>query len=218
MSETFNPRSEKAAAFIFGVFFILLILGLAIAFPRPTDVQYFVFRLILSLSAAGVAATLPGAFHINVRVISRGTLRAGGALAVFFFVYTTNPAIISTLGVKPQLPPDEALDTVKQYLSLIDAQKFPDAYKLFGSREQQMASESTYSIAAAAQRSQVGDTVSRQGPIQVTAPSMQNNSDNQQISFAFSTQFKHLPTPVHEIVNLEAENHQWRVMGYFIQP
>src|SRR5262245_57319445 len=56
---------EKIAAFAFGVVFVLVLLGVAFAAPNPTDFQLFVFRIVLALAAAGVAAVIPGFFNID---------------------------------------------------------------------------------------------------------------------------------------------------------
>ena len=61
---------------------------LALFFPRPTDFQYTVFRIILALSAAGVGAVIPGFIEAKIKTI----LQAGGAIAVFVVVYFFDPA------------------------------------------------------------------------------------------------------------------------------
>ena len=96
-SESQNPKKdtskfarrewESVAVFAFGVVFILLLLGLAIFFPVPTDFQYFVFRTVIALAAAGIAAPVPGLLNINIPGIS-----AGGALAVLVLVFKFSPA------------------------------------------------------------------------------------------------------------------------------
>lgn len=77
-------------AFVFGVVFILILLGVVLFNPNPTPFQQFVFRLIAALAAGGVVVMLPG--FIEVRFGK--WLRAGGALAVFVLVYKTSPSII----------------------------------------------------------------------------------------------------------------------------
>lgn len=49
-----------------------------------------IFRSVLSLAAAGVAAMIPGVISLSVSK----WLRAGGALAVFSAVYFYNPAAL----------------------------------------------------------------------------------------------------------------------------
>jgi len=83
--------SQTIIAFIFGIIFFFILILLAIKFPNPTPFQYSVFRIILSLAGAGVAAVIPG--FINVKFDALGILiRSGGAIAVFVILYFYNPA------------------------------------------------------------------------------------------------------------------------------
>jgi len=77
---------------IFGIAFIIIILFLILFFPCPTTSQFFVFRLILSIAVAGFAAIIPGFFKFNYSKF----VSAGGAIAVFAFVYIFNPGTIIT--------------------------------------------------------------------------------------------------------------------------
>jgi hypothetical protein len=88
--------NERIVAFIFGVVFVMLILALAIWKPNPSPFQYTVFRIVLALAAAGVAAMLPGFIELTVP----GWIRAGGALAVFLIVYFYSP--VAMTGVTPK--------------------------------------------------------------------------------------------------------------------
>jgi protein O-GlcNAc transferase len=82
---------EKIAGFAFGVMFVAALLVLAIAFPQPTSFQYDVFRIVLAIACAGVAAVIPG--FLAVSMDAKGlVIRAGGALAVFVLVYFFSPA------------------------------------------------------------------------------------------------------------------------------
>jgi formylglycine-generating enzyme required for sulfatase activity len=82
---------DLALAFVFGVVFVLVLLFLSIAFPNPSPFQEVVFRIILSLAAAGVAAVIPGLINFKFSVGTSSVLRAAGALAVFAIVYFWNP-------------------------------------------------------------------------------------------------------------------------------
>lgn len=81
---------EKVAIFAFGVVFVTAILVLAVFFPAPTAFQYLVFRVVLALAAAGVAALIPGLLKVSVG----SSVRAGGALAAFVIVYFFSPAAL----------------------------------------------------------------------------------------------------------------------------
>lgn len=86
-----TPLWEKITAFVFGVIFVTTLLVLAVAFPNPTPFQYTIFRIVLSLACAGIAAVIPG--FLSVRTDKLGiAIRAGGAIAVFVIVYLFNPA------------------------------------------------------------------------------------------------------------------------------
>jgi hypothetical protein len=77
-------------AFGFGFGFLVTRLILAIRVPTPTSDQEAVFRTILSLSAAGIAASVPGLLQLKSEVAAT-TISATGALAVFVLVYLFNP-------------------------------------------------------------------------------------------------------------------------------
>lgn len=80
--------AEQLAVFVFGVAFVITLLALAVLFPEPSDFQYVVFRIVLALAAAGVAAFIPGFIEVKIET----WLRAGGAMAVFVVVYFFSPA------------------------------------------------------------------------------------------------------------------------------
>ena len=88
--------NERVVAFVFGVVFVIAIIALAIWKPNPSPFQYTVFRIVLALAAAGVAAMLPGFIEFTVS----GWIRAGGALAVFVIVYFYSPVALT--GVIPK--------------------------------------------------------------------------------------------------------------------
>lgn len=85
-----SKKAQQVLAFSFGIVFVVALMALAILFPTPTPFQYTVFRIVLALATAGVAAMIPGFVHFVVA----GWLRAGGALAVFAIVYFYNPAVL----------------------------------------------------------------------------------------------------------------------------
>jgi hypothetical protein len=83
-----RSRIQLYISYAIGVAFALILLYLAIGVSEPTRWQYTIFRTILSLSAAGIAALLPG----DIEIKYKNLIRATGALAVFFVVYKINPA------------------------------------------------------------------------------------------------------------------------------
>lgn len=80
--------ASQIAIFIFGVVFVSTMLVLAIKFPHPTDFQYLVFRIVLAISVAGIAANMPGLLDVAVSSI----VSASGALGVFVIIYFFSPA------------------------------------------------------------------------------------------------------------------------------
>ncbi|WP_417909569.1 hypothetical protein [Candidatus Electronema sp. PJ] len=48
----------KLLAFFFGLCFAVIMLVLAVWFPKPTAFQYMVFRITLALAAAGVGGVI----------------------------------------------------------------------------------------------------------------------------------------------------------------
>jgi hypothetical protein len=89
------PRDELGVPTVFasGGAFLLLVIVLALFVPHPTAFQYSVFRVALSLAAAGFAAPIPGFIKATIP----GYVEAGGALAVFVVVYYFNPsALVAT--------------------------------------------------------------------------------------------------------------------------
>ena len=92
-----TKKLQQRLVAAFGIVFVVALLVLALAIPNPTPFQYVVFRVILTLAVAGVAAMLPGFLAVSVP----NWLRAGGALAVFVIVYFYNPASLIVSGIEP---------------------------------------------------------------------------------------------------------------------
>jgi hypothetical protein len=91
--------TDKILAFTFGVVFVIVMLYIALGVPNPTDTQWFVFRVVLALAAAGVGAVLPGLLNVQAGPY----VRTGGALALFVVVYWFNPPKLVTSSPKPSL-------------------------------------------------------------------------------------------------------------------
>src|SRR4030095_7857364 len=72
--------------------FVVTLLVIAFRFPSPTAFQYNVFRIVLSLAAAGTAAMIQGFTDLQLSATTNLFIRAGGALAVFLIVFFFNPA------------------------------------------------------------------------------------------------------------------------------
>lgn len=83
-----TKATEKRLAFFFGASFLAILLVIAIGFPDPKPFQYTVFRITLAIAAGAAASLIPGFLEAQVA----GSIRAGGALAVFVVVYFFSPA------------------------------------------------------------------------------------------------------------------------------
>lgn len=69
------------------------ILGSVLFIPCPSDAQFFVFRVLLALGAAGIASIIPGYLGYKGKLI-----QAGGALGVLVLIYLINPATVIAEG------------------------------------------------------------------------------------------------------------------------
>jgi hypothetical protein len=85
-----NKKTEKLLAFAFGVIFVSIILTLAVIIEEPSEFQIQIFRVVLALAGAGVAATFTGFLNVTVN----NWVKAGGALAVFIVIFFFLPGTI----------------------------------------------------------------------------------------------------------------------------
>jgi hypothetical protein len=99
---------EKLLIFIFGLFFLITELVIALVFPEPSNFQYTIFRIILALAAGGIAALIPGLIDIKIGGGAKFVLRASGAIAVFVIVYFYSPATLVPNPAKPKIPAHSA--------------------------------------------------------------------------------------------------------------
>ncbi|MEM8641927.1 MAG: tetratricopeptide repeat protein [Cyanobacteria bacterium P01_G01_bin.54] len=118
------PIWQLITAGSFGLSFVTVLLFIAIFVPNPTIFQIFVFRVILSLSAGGVGAIIPGFLNVQFK----GLVRAGGALALFTLVYLFNPPelitkstseLISTSGPVSNTAPKTILELIEEFRDLL---------------------------------------------------------------------------------------------------
>ena len=86
------PKWQLVTATVIGVFFISVLLVLAVFIPEPTAFQNFVFRVVLALAAGALGAIIPGFLNVQYK----GLWRAGGAVALFVLVYSVNPPSLIT--------------------------------------------------------------------------------------------------------------------------
>lgn len=85
-------RAELLLAFVFGAFFCAVLAYAGLRDKPITDPgQFFLLRVLAAISAAGVAAVIPGMLHIEVGRQGMFAIRGAGALAVFTLVFAVNP-------------------------------------------------------------------------------------------------------------------------------
>lgn len=78
---------DKLLAFIFGAVFVIVLLVVARFDRNPPPFSKFIYRVVMSLAAAGIGAVIPGIIDVSINPL----VRAGGALALFVLVYMVNP-------------------------------------------------------------------------------------------------------------------------------
>lgn len=120
-----KKNQERLAVYIFGIIFIIVILIIALIVPEPKPFPYLVFRTILALASAGVAAFIPGFLNINIS----NYIRAGGAIAVFVLVMYKNPAALMIN--KPPVIPYDFTGQVEKANSLFKNKYFVDAQEIY---------------------------------------------------------------------------------------
>lgn len=69
--------------FVFGICAFGILILITRFEPNPSQTNWYIYLTLLALAAAGVAALLPGAINFEVP----GSLKAGGALAVFALIF-----------------------------------------------------------------------------------------------------------------------------------
>jgi hypothetical protein len=85
-------RYKLIGAPVMGLALILSILFITYQLPCPSNAQYTIFRIVLSIAVAAFAVILTGFFKFNYKII----ITCGGGFAVFVFTYIYTPALIQT--------------------------------------------------------------------------------------------------------------------------
>ena len=107
LTGTGDGRLPSNAPFWFSVAAFAVLLGITLFVPGWAQQNNALFKTLLALAAAGVAATLPGFLNFEVG----NTVKAGGALAAFVLVFLVNPAkeeVPTTLAVQVRAVPPSA--------------------------------------------------------------------------------------------------------------
>ena len=130
-----SKKLKQIIAFAFGVAFIGVLLVLAITIPHPAPLKYSVFRVVLALAAAGVAAVIPGVLSVNISA----WIRASSALSVFVVAFFYHPAAVVVPKRDPtspfpivlacRLPDQVAVDTITFLYSDIEKNDTYDSFR-----------------------------------------------------------------------------------------
>lgn len=90
MTPAQQSNCVKATGFIIGVLGMAAIFVTAFFLKTPSSFQYFVFRSVFSLSAAGFAGALTGFISVRGKM-GPFVLAASASFAVFAIIYFVNP-------------------------------------------------------------------------------------------------------------------------------
>ena len=93
------PTWQLVVSGIVGLGLVLLITLISVVVPNPTNWQIFVFRGVLSLGLAAIAAVVPGFIYTKARIKGWSNylnIVAGGAIAIFVLTFFFNPPSLET--------------------------------------------------------------------------------------------------------------------------
>lgn len=82
-----KPAQNHLLPALIGLGLLIGIVGIMVFSPCPSSSQFFVYRIALAIGVAAIATIIPGFFEVQLKP----TIKAGGALAVFAFIYLINP-------------------------------------------------------------------------------------------------------------------------------
>ncbi|MBT4699899.1 MAG: DUF4019 domain-containing protein [Rhodospirillaceae bacterium] len=207
-----SRSTQQIAAYIFGVTFVVAMLTIAIFLPQPSSFQIFVFRVVLALAAAGVAAMIPG--FISVQLGS--AIRAGGAIAVFAVVYFLNPAAIVVKSEPGPLPNGNPRAVAEAYLRVADTLSFDNAWALFSDAAKKAYDEAALREAFANARVPLNAIRNRKLQGVQSFTSLPGLSPAHYRVFSYVSIFSD-GTPRGESVSVMSENGAWRIGGHNIQ-
>jgi hypothetical protein len=86
-----KPFWEEHLPGILGVIFLVTCIVLAIVFREPSVFQKRVFVGALAIGLAGLGAEIPGFLNVDMKLGTKLSITAAGALAIFVLVYFFGP-------------------------------------------------------------------------------------------------------------------------------
>lgn len=223
---TWTP--EKVALFLFVIFFITVMLVIAISVPRPTDLQWRVFNIVLSLIAGAFGAVLPGALSLRIPnplnrsgEIDNSFLSAGGAIGMFVLVFLGKPQ--SLFSENPLLPPppnpDLAEPVARRFLGLMDSGNYEQAYDSSAQQFRNQYSRHDFLDLAKDMRLPMGKPASRVPAGQFASALTTGNRGYYRV-YTYLTRFEERPIPIKENVTVFVLDSAkgWKSAGYTLSP
>lgn len=217
--ENLRLSPQQTALFLFGIFFVTVMIILALAIPSPTEAQWRVFNLVLALVAGAIAAVLPGVLRIQFTP----WLKSGGALAVFVLVYLVKPAGLVAADPLAPLPPPPAIElarpVVDRYLTSLDGGRYEEAYTQMHPSFKASYQELDSNRLLLSTRAPLGSVVQRTEVGQNSGVTVLPTGARGHVrTYMYATRFENAQQPIEEWVTVFAANanEAWSPFGYHI--
>ena len=214
MQRVAAPAWERIAVFAFGVIFIITMLVLAVKFPNPKEFPYTVFRIVLAVAIAGVAAFVPGFLQVNVN----GIVRAGGAMAVFVIVYFFSPAKLVSDPIIPPPPIEDAQKTIESWQQKVDTEQYAKAWEEASEATQHSFYKNVFVDLFQKQRSPLGPPISRKLHSVVPMQALPDGQKGNFVTYAYQTRFTNSNGDVLEYITVKVEKGGWKVLYHVMGP
>ena len=202
---------EIIAAFGFGVVFLTTIFITALFRPDPTAFQYTVFRIVLSLAAAGIGAILPGFLEIRNRAVS-----AGGALGMFLVVYFGAPAALSPVLKEPGEISTNAQPVIERWFKSMDSGDHMGAYQQTSARFKNQYTYAQFEQLTIQYMGPLGKVRDRKLSSTAFAQSPPGAPVGRYQYNTYETNFERFAKPLYMNVTVIGESNEWKVFGFSI--
>jgi len=202
---------ELIAAFSFGLVFLTTVFTTALFKPDPTPYQYTVFRIVLSLAAAGIGAILPGLLEIRSKAIS-----ASGALGMFLVVYFGAPAALSPVLKEPEEISTNAQPVIEKWFKSMDAGDLRAAYDQTSARFQSQYTYDQFAQVTNQYMKPLGKVRERKFSSTAFAQSPPGAPVGRYQYNMYETSFEQFSKPLYMNVTVIGERNEWKVFGFAI--
>lgn len=201
---------QVVAAFSFGVVFVVAILAIAIYRPNPTPFEYTIFRIVISLAAAGVGAIIPGFLNVSFKNL----LRAGGALALFVVVYFFAPALPTTDDNVVDKSNGDAKISSDNWLKLVDSKQYQEAYQSMANGFKDKYPYQQFEEILVRERTRLGSVSSRQFISSTPYQNPPGAPKGAYRQYVYKTMFSAETQKIYEVTWAFWESDMWRVVGF----